>query len=63
METNKEDFRIEKVASGRWLILDATGRRRGEVFGGSCSYQAQTMRGRMVGNETSLRAAARLLQS
>ena len=58
---HKTSFQTEKVATARWLIRSTDGSRNGEVFGRSGHYQAQTMRGRFVGNHTTLHGAAELL--
>lgn len=57
----KHSFQTEKVTAARWLIRSPDGSRKGEVFGRSGHYQAQTMRGRFVGNHATLNGAAELL--
>ncbi len=52
----------EQVASGRWLVRDQHGVRLGEVFGGNGRFQAQTMRGDFIGNQSTLPAASELLR-
>jgi len=57
----KQRLKLEKVESGRWLVRTHTGVRKGEVFGHSGHYQAQTMRGTFVGNHKTIQGAADLL--
>jgi hypothetical protein len=57
----KQRFSLEKVEAGRWLVRTHTGLRKGEIFGRTGHYQAQTMRGTLVGNRPTIQAAADLL--
>jgi hypothetical protein len=54
-------MKIEKDGDGRWTVRDDSGSRMGVVLGSPGRYQAQTMRGTLVGQAPTMDKAIALL--
>ena len=54
-------MKVEKEGDGRWVVRNDTGDRLGTILGATGRFQAQTMRGVMLGQESTLARAIALV--